>query len=49
MTRAGQNIYQAEEYRVRGDEEFTNGNYKLAYYYYGKAYSEATFVEEYGK
>lgn len=46
MLQAGENIYQAVEYHARGDEEFINGNYKLAYYYYGKAYSEATFVEE---
>jgi TPR repeat protein len=46
MRAANQYVYNAEENYELGNAEFGNGNYKLAYYYYSKAYSEATFVEE---
>ena len=45
MTLAGENTYQASEFYELGNQKYTAGKYKQAYYYYSKAYAEATFVE----
>jgi len=42
MMAAGQNVYKAEKYLNRGNDEFLAGNYKNAYRFYGKSYHEAT-------
>jgi hypothetical protein len=44
MQSAGENIYNALQFFQTGEQKFAAHNYKQAYYYYSKAYGEATFV-----
>ncbi len=45
MALAGENTYQANDFYQLGNQKYAAGKYKQAYYYYSKAYGEATFVE----
>ena len=44
MIAAGQNVFNAQNFLDKGNVKFAAGNYKKAYYYYSKAYGEATMV-----
>jgi hypothetical protein len=42
MLAAGENVYQAQMFLSRGNDEFTASHYKKAYDWYSKSYDEAT-------